>query len=71
MEELSEEKKSIIRFFADKMKKTPEQLMNDTIKNKMKKDLSDMLKNDRSGLMRHAMKYDSNPEIREIVKGAI
>lgn len=68
MEGLSEEKQSVIRALADAMGKTPEQLINETIQNKMKKDLSNMVENDGSGLMRYAMRHDPNPEIREIVK---
>ena len=66
MDGLSPEKQSMIRALADAMGKTPEQLINETIQNKMKKDLTNMVENDGSGLMRYAMKRDPNPEVRDI-----
>ena len=71
MNGLSQEKQDMIRALASAMGTTPEQLIDETMKNKMKRDLTNDLTymdaNGGGGLMRYAMKHNPNPEVREIV----
>ena len=70
MEGLSQEKQDMIRALADAMGKTPEQLINETMQNKMKKDLTNLVKGEDMNPMRQWMGRSTNPEIRDIANTA-